>query len=97
MATKPYQLLRDFAPIAPINASELVLVTRSTLPVNNLGERLELAKAKPGSLSYASPGPGTPYHMAGELFKAMAGVSIVHIRYRAARAREPTCRVARSP
>ena len=79
-ATKPYQLLRDFAPIAPINASELVLVTRSTLPVNNLAELLELAKAKPGSLSYASSGPGTPYHMAGELFKAMAGVSIVHIR-----------------
>ncbi len=81
-ATKPYVLLRDFAPIAPINASELVLVTRSTLPVNNLGELLKLAKAKPGSLSYASSGPGTPYHMAGELFKAMAGVSIVHIPYR---------------
>ena len=81
-ATKPYQLLRDFAPIAPINASELVLVTRSTLPVNNLADLLKLAKAKPGSLSYASSGPGTPYHMAGELFKAMAGVSIVHIPYR---------------
>jgi tripartite-type tricarboxylate transporter receptor subunit TctC len=81
-ATKPYQLLRDLAPIAPINASELVLVTRSTLPVNNLGELLKLAKARPGSLSYASSGPGTPYHMAGELFKAMAGVAIVHIPYR---------------
>ncbi len=81
-ATKPYVLLRDFAPIAPINASELVLVTRSTLPVNNLGELLKLARAKPGSLSYASSGPGTPYHMAGELFKVMAGVSIVHIPYR---------------
>jgi tripartite-type tricarboxylate transporter receptor subunit TctC len=80
--TKPFQLLRDFAPIAPINASELVLVTRGTLPVNNLGELLKLAKSKPGSLSYASSGPGTPYHMAGELFKAMAGVSIVHIPYR---------------
>ncbi len=81
-ATKPYQLLRDFAPIAPINASELVLVTRSALPVNNLADLLKLAKAQPGSLSYASSGPGTPYHMAGELFKAMAGVSIVHIPYR---------------
>ncbi|MEO8527212.1 MAG: tripartite tricarboxylate transporter substrate-binding protein, partial [Caldimonas sp.] len=81
-ATKPYMLLRDFAPIAPINASDLVLVTRSTLPVNNLAELLKLAKAKPGSLSYASSGPGTPYHMAGELFKAMAGVAIVHIPYR---------------
>ena len=81
-ATKPYQLLRDFAPIAPINASELVLVTRSTLPVKNLAELLKLARSKPGSLSYASSGPGTPYHMAGELFKAMAGVAIVHIPYR---------------
>jgi tripartite-type tricarboxylate transporter receptor subunit TctC len=80
--TKPFQLLRDFAPIAPINASDLVLVTRATLPVNNLGELLKLAKAKPGGLSYASSGPGTPYHMAGELFKAMAGVAIVHIPYR---------------
>ena len=80
--TKPFQLLRDFAPIAPINASDLVLVTRANLPVNNLGELLKLAKAKPGSLSYASSGPGTPYHMAGELFKAIAGVAIVHIPYR---------------
>ncbi len=81
-ATKPYQLLRDFAPIAPINSSDLVLVTRNTLPVANLAELLRLARAKPGSLSYASSGPGTPYHMAGELFKAMAGVAIVHIPYR---------------
>ncbi len=80
--TKPFQLLRDFAPIAPINSSDLVLVTRATLPANNLGELLKIARAKPGSLSYASSGPGTPYHMAGELFKAMAGVAIVHIPYR---------------
>jgi tripartite-type tricarboxylate transporter receptor subunit TctC len=81
-ATKPYQLMRDLAPVAPINSSDLVLVTRGTLPVSNLAELLRLAKAKPGSLSYASSGPGTPYHMAGELFKVMAGVAIVHIPYR---------------
>jgi tripartite-type tricarboxylate transporter receptor subunit TctC len=81
-ATKPYQLLRDLTPVAPINYSDLVLVTRSSLPVANLAELLRLAKSKPGSLTYASSGPGTPYHMAGELFKAMAGVSIVHIPYR---------------
>ena len=81
-ATKPYQLLRDLIPVAPINYSDLVLVTRGNLPVANLAELLKLARAKPGSLSYASSGPGTPYHMAGELFKAMAGVSIVHIPYR---------------
>ena len=79
---KPFQLMRDFAPVAPINASELVLVVRSGLEVNDLPALLKRAKAKPGGLTYASSGPGTPYHMAGELFKAMAGVSIVHIPYK---------------
>ena len=78
---KPFQLMRDFVPVAAINYSDLVLVTRSGLPVNNLGQLVALAKSKPGALSYASSGPGTPYHMAGELFKAMAGVSILHIPY----------------
>ncbi|WP_353506620.1 tripartite tricarboxylate transporter substrate binding protein [Variovorax flavidus] len=79
---KPFQLMRDFVPVAAINYSDLVLVTRSGLPVNNLGQLIALAKSRPGALSYASSGPGTPYHMAGELFKAMAGVSILHIPYR---------------
>jgi tripartite-type tricarboxylate transporter receptor subunit TctC len=81
-ATKPFQLMRDFAPIAPVNYSDLVLVTRADLPVNDLADLIKLAKAKPGSLSYASSGPGTPYHMAGELFKSMAGVSILHVPYK---------------
>jgi tripartite-type tricarboxylate transporter receptor subunit TctC len=81
-ASKPYELMRDFAPVAPINYSDLVLVTRPTLPVNSTEDLLKIARAKPGSLSYASSGPGTPYHMAGELFKAMAHVSILHIPYR---------------
>jgi tripartite-type tricarboxylate transporter receptor subunit TctC len=80
--TKPFALMRDFAPIAPISYSDLVLVTKPGLPFATLGELIKAAKAKPGSMSYASSGPGTPYHMAGELFKAMAGVSIVHIPYR---------------
>ena len=80
--TKPFQLMRDFAPIAPINASDLVLVTRGDLPVDSLADLLKIARSRPGSLSYASSGPGTPYHMAGELFKAMAGVSILHIPYK---------------
>jgi tripartite-type tricarboxylate transporter receptor subunit TctC len=79
---KPFALMRDFAPIAPISTSDLVLVTRPGLPFNTLGDLIKAAKAKPGGMSYASSGPGTPYHMAGELFKAMAGVSIVHIPYR---------------
>ena len=80
--TKPFQLMRDFLPVAPINFSDLVLVARSGLPAGNLADLLKLAKSKPGALSYASSGPGTPYHLAGELFKAMAGVSILHIPYK---------------
>jgi tripartite-type tricarboxylate transporter receptor subunit TctC len=79
---KPFQLMRDFVPVAPINSSDLVLVARSGLPAATLAELIAAAKAKPGALSYASSGPGTPYHMAGELFKAMAGVSILHIPYK---------------
>ena len=79
---KPYQLLRDFVPIAPINYSDLVLVVHPSVPANNLAELLHLAKSKPKELNYASSGNGTPYHMAGELFKAMAGVDIVHVPYK---------------
>lgn len=79
---KPFQLMRDFVAVAPINSSDLVLVARTGLPVNDFAQLIALAKARPGALSYASSGPGTPYHMAGELFKAMAGVSILHIPYR---------------
>jgi tripartite-type tricarboxylate transporter receptor subunit TctC len=82
IAVKPYQLMRDFAPIAPINYSDLVLVVHPSLPVNSLAELIALAKSKPGSLNYASSGPGTPYHMAGELFKVMAGIDIVHVPYK---------------
>jgi len=82
MQNKPYALMRDFVPIAAINYSDLVLVVNPSVPVNSLAELLALARAKPGKLNYASSGPGTPYHMAGELFKAMANVDIVHIPYK---------------
>lgn len=80
--TKSYALMRDLTPVAPINYSDLVLAARKGLPANNLRELLAAAKAKPGALTYASSGPGTPYHMAGELFKAMAGVNILHVPYK---------------
>jgi tripartite-type tricarboxylate transporter receptor subunit TctC len=79
---KPFQLMRDFVPIAPLNYSDLVMVVHPSVAANNLGEFLALAKARPRGLNYASSGPGTPYHMAGELFKAMAGVDIVHVPYK---------------
>lgn len=80
--SKPFQLMRDFVPVAPINYSDLVLVTKAALPVATLPDLLKAAKAKPGGLSYASSGPGTPYHMAGELLKFMGGVDILHVPYK---------------
>ena len=82
ITTKPYQLLRDFVPIAPINYSDLVLVANPSLAASNTKDLLKLALDKPGKLNYASSGQGTPYHMAGELFKSMSGTYLVHIPYK---------------
>jgi len=79
---KPYELMRDLTPITGVNYSDLLMVVHPSVPANNLKEFLALAKSKPKDLNYASSGPGTPYHMAGELFKAMAGVDIVHVPYK---------------
>jgi tripartite-type tricarboxylate transporter receptor subunit TctC len=79
---KPYRLLRDLTPVAPVNYSDLVMVVHPSVPAANLAEFIAIARARPASLNYASSGPGTPYHMAGELFKAMAGVDIVHVPYK---------------
>jgi tripartite-type tricarboxylate transporter receptor subunit TctC len=79
---KPYALMRDFVPVAPVNYSDLVLVVHPSLQASTLVDLIKLAKASPGKLNYASSGPGTPYHMAGELFKAMAGVDILHVPYK---------------
>ena len=79
---KPFELMRDFAPITGVNYSDLLMVIHPSVPAGNLKEFIALAKAKPGSMNYASSGNGTPYHMAGELFKAMAGVDLVHIPHK---------------
>jgi tripartite-type tricarboxylate transporter receptor subunit TctC len=81
-AHKPYALMRDFVPVAPVNSSDLVMVVNPSVEAKTLQEFIALAKANPGKLSYASSGPGTPYHMAGELFKAMSGTDILHIPHR---------------
>ena len=67
---KPYALMRDFVPVAPVNYSDLVLVVHPAVPAKTLAELIALAKSKPGKLNYASSGPGTPYHMAGEIGRA---------------------------
>ncbi len=79
---KPFQLMRDFVAVAPVNYSDLVLVAHPSLAANDIKSLIKLAKDKPGKLNYASSGTGTPYHMAGELFKSMAGVYLIHIPYK---------------
>ena len=79
---KPFDLMKDLAPITGINSQDLLLVINAELKANNLKEFIALAKSQPGKLNYASSGPGTPYHMAGELFKHMAGVNIVHVPHK---------------
>src|SRR3954454_20394540 len=82
LPNKPYKLMRDLVPVAPVNYSDLVMVVHPSVEAKNLAEFTALAKARPGGLNYASSGTGTPYHMAGELFKALSGTDIVHIPYR---------------
>jgi len=81
-AKKPYQLMRDLVPVAPVNSSDLAMVVHPSVPAKTLQEFIALAKAQPGKLSYASSGPGTPYHMAGELFKSMSGTDILHVPHK---------------
>jgi tripartite-type tricarboxylate transporter receptor subunit TctC len=82
LPNKPFALMRDFVAVAPINYSDLVLVANPALPDAKLADLIKHAKAQPGKINYASSGPGTPYHMAGELFKSMAGIYLVHIPYK---------------
>jgi tripartite-type tricarboxylate transporter receptor subunit TctC len=82
LQNKPFALMRDFIAVAPINYSDLVLVANPSVPETKLADLVKRAKSQPGKINYASSGPGTPYHMAGELFKSMAGIYLVHIPYK---------------
>ena len=77
-----YELMRDLVAVAPVNTSELLIVVHPSVPAKTLKEFIALAKSEPGKLNYASSGQGTPYHMAGELFKTMTGTDIVHVPHR---------------
>jgi tripartite-type tricarboxylate transporter receptor subunit TctC len=79
---RSYRLMHDFVPVASLMNSELVLVVPERSPVNSLKDLIALAKAKPGTLNYGSSGPGSNYHMAGELVKNLAGLDIVHVPYK---------------
>ncbi|MBI4203806.1 MAG: tripartite tricarboxylate transporter substrate binding protein [Betaproteobacteria bacterium] len=81
-AKLPYDPLRDFAPVAHITTMPFLMVVHPSLPVRSVKDLIALAKARPGQLNYASPGSGSTTHLAAELFKAMAGVNIVHVPYK---------------
>ena len=82
LANKPYGLMRDLVAVAPVNSSDLVMVISPSVKATTLSELIALAKAQPGKLAYASAGPGTPYHLAGELFKTMTGTDILHVPHK---------------
>ena len=82
LANKPYALMRDLVAVAPVNSSDLVMVVSPSLNAKTLKELIALAKAEPGKLAYASAGPGTPYHLAGELFKTMTGTDLLHVPHK---------------
>jgi tripartite-type tricarboxylate transporter receptor subunit TctC len=79
---KPYRLLQDLVPIAPLMENDLVLVVHPSVPAKNLAEFLALARAKPGTINFGSSGPGSNYHMAAELLKQLTGIDIVHVPYK---------------
>jgi tripartite-type tricarboxylate transporter receptor subunit TctC len=74
--------LRDFAPVTQVVAVHFVMVANPSLPAKNVAELIALAKSQPGKINYSSSGPGGAPHLAGELFKSMAGVDIVHVPYK---------------
>ncbi len=78
----PYDTARDFAPISLLLSGPTLVVAHPSLPAKNARELIALAKARPGTLTFASAGHGTPPHMAGELFKALAKIDILHIPYK---------------
>ena len=78
----PYDTLKDLAPIGLVASSQHVLVTTNSFPAKSIAELVSLVKSKPGQFNYGSAGAGSTFHMSAELFKAVAGVSILHIPYR---------------
>ena len=78
----PYDPTKDFAPIALVSRIPFVLVAHPSLPVRSVPQLIQFAKEKPGQLSYASGGPGSPHHLYMELLKSMTGIEMMHIPYK---------------
>jgi tripartite-type tricarboxylate transporter receptor subunit TctC len=82
LGQSPLDLRRDFAPVALVTTVKYVLVLHPSVPATDLAGLIAHMKTHPGTINYASPGIGTPPHLAGELFRAMTGVDIVHVPFR---------------
>src|SRR2546430_10439880 len=81
-AKLPFDTQRDFAPVTMLVLLQQLLVSHPSLPANSLEELIKLAKAKPGSINYASYGSGSQPHLSGEMLKNKAGIDLVHIPYK---------------
>jgi len=90
-----FNFIRDIAPVAMISSLPLVMAVTPALPAKTVAEFIAYAKAHPGKINMASGGTGTPQHMAGELFKIMTGVEMVHVPYHGGGPRSPICSAAR--
>ena len=80
----PYDSIRDFKPITQVVSAPLVLTVRPSLPIHNLKELVDYARANPGKLSYGSVGPGSTTHLAGEILSSMADIKLLHVPYKGA-------------
>ena len=78
----PYDMVRDFAPVAHVASAPNLLVVNNDLPVKTVAELVAYMKANPGKLSFGSPGVGTSVHVSGELFKSLTGTQMVHVPYK---------------
>ncbi|AGW94257.1 tripartite tricarboxylate transporter substrate binding protein [Cupriavidus sp. DF5525] len=78
----PYDLEKSFAPVSIVGTVPLVFVVNPSVSANNLPQLVSLAKSKPGAITFASAGNGSPQHLAGEMFKRMAGVEMLHVPYK---------------
>jgi tripartite-type tricarboxylate transporter receptor subunit TctC len=79
---KPYDLMRDFAPVAVSFSTDAVMVVANQVPAKTVKEFIDLAKSQPGKLTFGSSGPGSNKHLGGELFKLMTGTDILHVAYK---------------
>jgi len=78
----PFDIIRDYSPVAMLATLPMLLLTHPSVPVKSVAELIAYAHANPRKLSYASPGIGTPHHLATELFKKMTDIDMVHVHYK---------------